>query len=129
VTRVAQARACYVLAVFGVAAIASLMMSARNGVDLQFLLAILASTAAPAGIAAAVLISAKGVAARKVWLWAGAIVPIVAVMLCVGMLSNGRISFSLYGLAPFIVGWAITVPIGLLATIPIYGFITNTLRS
>jgi len=105
------------------------MMSVRNGVDLQFFFAILASTAAPAGIAAAVLISAKGAAARKSWLWAGAIVPIVAVMLCVGMLSNGRISFSLYGLAPFIVGWAIAVPFGLLATIPIYGFITNKLRS
>jgi hypothetical protein len=118
-----------VVAVLGVAALAALIMSGRNGVDLQFSLAILASTAAPTGIAAAVLISANGVAARKVWLWAGAIVSMVAVMLCIGMLSNGRISFSLYGLAPVIVGWAIAVPIGLLATIPIYGFITRTFRS
>jgi hypothetical protein len=104
-------------------------MSGRTGLDLQFSLAILASTAIPAGFAAAVLVSAEGVAARKVWLWAGAIVPIVAVMLCIGMLSNGRISFSLYGLAPLIVGWAITVPIGLLATLPLYGFITKHFRS
>jgi hypothetical protein len=128
VIRVAQARSCYVLGVLGIASILAVMPSGRTGFDLQSLLAILAATAPPAGVAAAVLISAKGIAAPKIWLWAGALVPIASVALFVGMLTPRSIALSLYGLTPVIAGWVLTVPVGLLGTIGLYGFIAKNFR-
>jgi hypothetical protein len=114
--------------VLAFASLVAVLPSGRTGFDLQSLFVVLAATAPPAGVAAALLISAKRIAAPKAWLWAGAIVPIASVALLFGMLTNRPIALSLYGLAPLIIGWAITVPVGLLGTMALYAFIAKNFR-